>query len=45
MSDRWLGPWPLWMVIFGLIFGAALVLSVPADRSVSSAPATAGAPS
>lgn len=43
MSDRWLGPWPLWMVIFGLIFGAALVLSVPADRSVSSAPATAGA--
>ncbi len=29
MSDRWLGPWPLWMVIFGLIFGAALVLSSP----------------
>lgn len=43
MSGSWLGPWPLWMVIFGLIFGAALVLSVPADRSVSSAPATAGA--
>lgn len=40
MSDRWLGPWPLWMVIFGLIFGAALVLSIPADSSVCVTPAT-----
>lgn len=45
MSGSWLGPWWVWMFVFGLIFGAALVLSVPADRSVSSAPTTAGEPS
>lgn len=25
MSDSWLGPWALWVIIFGLIFGYALI--------------------
>lgn len=29
MIDRCLGHWTVWMVIFGLIFGAALFLSIP----------------
>lgn len=25
MNDAWLGPWFLWVIIFGLIFGYALI--------------------
>lgn len=28
MSDSWLGPWALWVIIFGLIFGYALAGAV-----------------
>lgn len=36
----WLGPWWLWVFVFGLIFGVALFLSVPGNDCGTAASTT-----